>query len=182
MAEYPRVALLAARILIGSDERLDPTCEAMGESPLGRGPEVPGPRVRGFLACGAVVRRDAFLDAGGFRGRMGVGGEETLLALDLAAAGWELAYVEEIVAHHDPPGGDRPSRTVVEARNALWSAWLRRPLPRATAVTLSHAGRALRDREHLAGVASAARGLPWVARERRVVPARLESELRALGL
>lgn len=29
-------------------------------------------------------------------------GEETLLAYDLAAAGWQLCYVADVVAHHHP--------------------------------------------------------------------------------
>ena len=31
---HPRVAVLAARVLVGDDERLDPVCPAMGRSPL----------------------------------------------------------------------------------------------------------------------------------------------------
>jgi hypothetical protein len=87
---YPRLALVAARIVVGPQRDDDPACAVMAASPLAR-EGLPGPAVMGFLACGAVVRRSAFLEVGGFDGRLGIGGEETLLALDLAGAGWRLA-------------------------------------------------------------------------------------------
>jgi hypothetical protein len=51
-------------------------------------PDLPGPPVLGFIACGGIVRRAAFLEVGGFNSRLGVGGEEELLAVDLTARGW----------------------------------------------------------------------------------------------
>ena len=63
---HPRLAVLAGRLLVGADERHDPVCALMADSPLGRAADLPGPSVLGFLACGAVVRRDAYLAAGGF--------------------------------------------------------------------------------------------------------------------
>ncbi len=106
---HPRLAVLAARILVGASERLDPVCAQMAHSPLPDRGDLPGPALLGFLACGAVVRRGAFLAAGGFDAHFGVGGEEELLALDLATSGWGLAYVDAVVAHHHrPPAGTRP--------------------------------------------------------------------------
>ncbi len=99
---HARLGLIAAQILVGSAEALDPTCAAMAASPLPRTDDLPGPAVLGFLACGAVVRRSAFLNVGGFEPRFGIGGEEGLLAIDLASAGWGLAYCADIVAHHHP--------------------------------------------------------------------------------
>lgn len=53
-----------------------------------------------------VLRREAFRQVGGFAERLGTYGEEALLAMDLVAAGWHLAYVEQVVAHHLPlPAG-----------------------------------------------------------------------------
>jgi N-acetylglucosaminyl-diphospho-decaprenol L-rhamnosyltransferase len=170
-AAHPRLGLLAARVLVEPSGRLDPTCERMRTSPLPARPGLPGPAVLGFVACGAVVRREALLESGGFNGRYGFGGEEHLLALDLAAGGWELAYVADVIAHHEPTRRPRPARKVRERRNDLWSAWLRRPLPRAAALTARGDGRAL---------LAALRGLPWVLRERRVVPPELERRLRLL--
>jgi GT2 family glycosyltransferase len=176
LAANPRVALIAARILVEPGGRLDPTCELMRHSPLPRDPALPGPEVLGFVACGAVVRRSAFLSVGGFESRLQVGGEETLLSVDLAAAGWSLVYCDDVVAHHQPPGGDRPGRRDVELRNALWTTWLRRPVPSALARTA-----ALLRRAGPAGAApflAAVRGLPWIARQRRVLPPHTELALR----
>jgi hypothetical protein len=61
----------------------------------GHGGEPPAARRRpagavavGFVACGAVVRRVAFGQVGGFDPLVPFGGEETLVAFALAAAGW----------------------------------------------------------------------------------------------
>lgn len=124
----PRAAVLAARVLVGPDEREDPICAEMAAAPLGRDPDLPGPSVLGFLACAAVVRRSAFLDAGGFDDVVFFLGEEERVGLDLAAAGWGLAYVPELVVHHHPaPGHDRAGRSVLAARNRLLVAVQRRP-------------------------------------------------------
>jgi hypothetical protein len=151
----------------------------MARSPLAHANDLPGPSVLGFLACGAVVRRRAYLNAGGFEPRFGVGGEEHLLALDLAAAGWGLAYVEQVVAHHhpSPDAAGRRDRRSVQLRNGIWAAWLRRPA--GTALSRSAALVATSLRERRPGVVlGAARGLPWVLRERRRLPAEVEQAER----
>lgn len=177
----PRLGLLAGRVLVGSEQRLDPTCAVMAASPLATRPGAPGPAVLGFIACGAIVRREAFLAAGGFEARLGIGGEETLLAVDLAAAGWELAYVADVVTHHHPAaGGTRPGRRAQEVRNALWSDWLRRPARPAVRGTARAMRRAAGDGETARGVAEALRGLPWALRERRPVPAHVAASMAAL--
>lgn len=176
---HPRLAVLAARVLVGAEQRVDPVCIAMARSPLPRARDLPGPSVLGFVACGAVLRRDAFLRAGGFEARYAIGGEEELLAIDLARAGWGLAYVDGVVAHHHPsPLRNPQARARRQVRNALWTAWLRRPLPAAVQQTrrvLAHDGTVA-----WAGLLDAARGLPWVLRERRTIPFELERSLRLL--
>jgi GT2 family glycosyltransferase len=134
--------------------------------------------VLGFIACGAVVRRSAFLACGGFDSRFVVGGEEELLAVDLAARGWSAAYVDDVVAHHRPAARDRGERTRIVLRNSLLTTWLRRPLPHAlrrTARLLTEAGPG-----GMLALPAAVRRLPWVARERRVVPPEVEGALRLL--
>lgn len=178
---HPSVGLIGGRVLVGAEERLEPTCAAMGASPLEPRTGLPGPRVLGFVACGAFVRRAAYLEAGGFHPRYGVGGEEALLAADLAAAGWDLVYVDSLIAHHHPsPSRDRGARRRATLRNDLWSAWLRRPLP----VALRRSGELLAgaraDAAARRGVADAVAGLPWVIAERAVLPAGVERELRGL--
>src|SRR5918995_1767070 len=180
---HPRLAVLAARVLVGPEERLDPVCREMAHSPLGRADDLPGPSVLGFIACGAVVRRSGVLGGGGGGGpRRGVGGEEELLSVDLAAGGWGLAYVDEVVAHHHPsPSRDPSGRHRVQVRNALWSAWLRRPLGGAARQTAQLAALALHQRGASSGLLLAVLGLPWVLRERRPVPRELEAALRTLA-
>ena len=94
MRAHPRLAVLNARILVGPEERLDPVCREMAASPLGTPPDLPGPALLGFVACAAVVRTEAFSAVGGFDPVVRFPGEEERLALDLAAAGWGLSYVD----------------------------------------------------------------------------------------
>ena len=182
LERHPRLAVLAARVLVGPEERLDPVCNEMAHSPLPPAPDLPGPSVLGFIACGAVVRRAAFLEVGGFDVRLGVGGEEELLSIDLAERGWGLAYVEEVVAHHHPsPSRDPSGRRRVQVRNALWSTWLRRPLDGAARQTAHLAALALHQPGARSGILLALLGLPWVLRERHPVHPELEAALRTLA-
>ena len=175
--DHPRLAVLAARVLVGPGEALDPVCEQMAVSPLTSPRLLPGPSVLGFVACGAVVRRDAYLETGGFDERYGVGGEEELLALDLAAACWDLAYVDDVVAHHHPSPSRNPGRRrVVQARNTLFTAALRRPLPLLVRA-VADAARRPAGRRALREVAGS---LPSLARERSVVPDAVEQQVRRL--
>jgi GT2 family glycosyltransferase len=177
MDAAPRLAVLAARVLVGREERLDPVCELMARSPLGHAPGLPGPRVLGFVACGAVVRREAVLAVGGFNQHYGIGGEESRLALDLTRAGWWLSYAADVVAHHHPAAGARGRwRAARTARNDLWTAWQHRSLPEAlrrSAGILAGAGPVA----PLAAVA-ALRGAPRIARHRRPLAAETERDLR----
>ncbi|MFL6138902.1 MAG: glycosyltransferase family 2 protein [Frankiaceae bacterium] len=178
----PRLALLAARVLVGDDLRIDATSALMRSSPLPRPPDLPGPAVLGFLACGAIVRRDAFLGAGGFSSLLHFLGEEAMLAYDLAAAGWALAYADDVVAEHHPSTVVRESaaRRRLHARNDLLTTWLRRPLPVAIAATGRLARRGARDAAARGALADVLRGAPDVAARRSVVPSWLESQLRTL--
>jgi GT2 family glycosyltransferase len=179
--EHPSLGLLAAKVLVGPTQRVDPVCLAMARSPLTPYPGLPGTPILGFVACGAVVRRTAYLEVGGFHPRYGVGGEERLLAVDLAEAGWHLAYVDAVVALHRPePHASRDGRAVRELRNDLWTAWLRLPVGEAvrTTTSLLHSPA---GRTSLRAAVGAAAGLPWVARERRRVSADLAGELRRIS-
>jgi GT2 family glycosyltransferase len=173
-AGHPRLGLLGGRILVGPEERLDPICERMARGP--RLPGAPGPAVAGFSACAVVFRREALLAAGGFEARFGIGGEEALLTMDLLAAGWTAAYADAVVAHHHPHPGHRGGRRRAIVRNDLWTAWLRRPVGVAMGATL-----AALTPGRLGGLADALTGSAWVWRERRVLPASVEHQLRMIA-
>jgi GT2 family glycosyltransferase len=177
----PRLAVITARILVGPENREDPICEVLAKSPLPRQPGMPGPSLLGFLAGASVVRRDVFLEAGGFEPRFFIGGEEELLAADLAARGHWLCYMPELVVHHHPsPLRDGQGRRLTTARNALWFTWLRRPWPIALGRTLRYALRRNGDTGSLRALGAALPGLPWALSHRRVLPPDVESGLRLL--
>ena len=176
----PRLALVAARVLVGDDEALDPTCLAMADSPLPPEHDLPGPPVLGFLACGAVVRRPAFLDVGGFSDLLFFFGEEELLALDLAEAGWGLAYMDDVVAHHHPSlSRDWEERQRLQVRNTVLALWLRRPLGPALSGTAGIIA-ACREAPVRQGLVRALLALPTALARRRVVSSGLERRVRLL--
>ena len=178
---HPALGLVCGRVLVGPEERDDPASVAMASSALSLAPELPGRPILGFLCAASMLRREAFVAAGGFEPRFFLGGEEELLALDLAAAGWALAYVPEIVVHHHPSLRRQAGRRQhLLLRNALWSAWLRRSPRDALRRSRSVLARSRLRRERVAAVMAALRGLPWVLRHRRAVPAHIEDALRRL--
>jgi GT2 family glycosyltransferase len=173
------LGLLAGRVLVGDEGRLDPVSALMARSPLGR--RAAGPEILGFLACAAVVRRDAFLQAGGFPRGLGVGGEEAPLAIALERAGWRSVYAADVVAHHHPDRARDPrARDARVARNDLWTVWSRRSATTALGRTAALAARAARDPGARALLRSAAPGLPRALRDRRAPGRALEDRLRDL--
>lgn len=179
----PSVGLLAARLLVGDEHRTDPVCEVMARSPLPRAAGLPGPPVLGFVACGAVVRRCAFLEVGGFSDLLFFLGEERLLAADLAAAGWSAVYVDDVVAHHHPAtvSRDPAARRRLQRRNDLLTAWLRRPATRALAFTCRAAADGLSQPATRGGLVDAVRRAPDVLARRQVLPPAVEQGLVLLG-
>jgi GT2 family glycosyltransferase len=181
LESHPRLAILTARILEGPVAREAAICRELERSPLPSEPGLPGRPLLGFLAGASVVRRAAFLEVGGFDPRLFIGGEEELVAADLACRGWFIRYVPELVVHHDAsPRRDVHRRHWHVVRNALWFAWLRRSWTGAILRTMALARPMVRDRATRKGFAAALVGLPWVLRERRALPAELERQLRLL--
>jgi N-acetylglucosaminyl-diphospho-decaprenol L-rhamnosyltransferase len=174
---HPQTALLAAEVRVGPAGRLDPASAAMAAAPLGTPAGATGPSILGFLACAVVVRRDAYLAAGGFRRRLFVYGEEDLLAMDLAAAGWWLSYVPSLRVWHFPEPADRDvrARRRLETRNRVLTALLRRP----PAVVARTAAAALGTDP--AGLADALRHVPWALRHRHRLPSPIEAALCRLA-
>ncbi|MEW2625848.1 glycosyltransferase [Streptomyces sp. NPDC048106] len=178
---HPRLGLLAARTLVGDEAAEDPLNAVLAASPLPPEPDLPGRPVLGFLGCACVVRREAFLAAGGFHPLLFFGGEETLLAYDLAAKGWGVAYEPALRARHHPEDHGRTGRPFLVRRNHVLTACLRRPWPvalraagaLALAAAAGHPGarRALRE--------TAAR-LPATLARRHRLPPRVEHAARLL--
>ncbi|WP_461030861.1 glycosyltransferase family 2 protein, partial [Streptomyces sparsus] len=122
---HERLGLLAASTRVGPDGADDPLNEVLARTPLPRPADLPGRQVLGFLGCAAVVRRRAFMEAGGFHPLLFFGAEETLLAYDLAARGWGVVHCPEVEARHHPATGPREGRSALVLRNELLTAWLR---------------------------------------------------------
>jgi GT2 family glycosyltransferase len=180
MRAHPRLAVLNARILVGPEERLDPVCREMADSPLGTPPDLPGPALLGFVACGALVRTEAFEAVGGFDDVVRFPGEEERLALDLATAGWGLAYVDSVTVHHHPSlQRHAPGRRQAGIwRSRLLTALMRHPAPHLVRV-LSDAARA--GRPGLEGVLRALPDVPAALLRRRPIPSDVRRALRVLA-
>ncbi|MDQ1049628.1 glycosyltransferase family 2 protein [Streptomyces sp. V4I2] len=177
---YPRLGLLAARTLVGPDGAPDPLNDVLADSPLGTATDLPGPQVLGFLGCAAVARRSAYLEAGGYHQLLFLGGEETLLAYDLAARGWGVTHCPDLIAHHHPDPAPRTHRRAVMRRNALLTAWLRRPLPYALARTRDLAAAARHDGQALRALREALVRLPTALHARKALPPDVERAARLL--
>jgi len=172
---WPGIAVLTAHVVVGEERRDDPACALMDASPL-PSHGLPGKAVLGFLAGACVFRRDRFLESGGYEPRFLIGGEEALLAIDIVARGHVILYTRALMVQHHPSThrnvAQRQRHTV---RNALWVAWLRRPLSSALARSIAILRQARYTEAALYGLLDALRGLPWVLRRRRVIPPRVEA-------
>lgn len=175
---HPRLGALVGQLRVGPAERPASLNATLAASPVGHAEDLPGPEVYDFLACAVVVRRGAFLEAGGFHPLALSGGEETLLAYDLAAMGWGVSYCPEVVAHHEPAPSPSEERTAAMRRDELIGCWLRRPLPlaaRRTAALLTEGGRDPVARAALRGLLAR---LPAALRLRRPLPPWIEEAAR----
>jgi hypothetical protein len=108
-------------------------------------------------------------------------GDETLLAQDLMSAGWQLPYVDSVLARDDPGGapGQPSERDRLPLRNALLSLWMRRRAFVAARQSLRlPADR--RQAEALAGLVDAARRAPAELAARHVLPLSVERQVRLL--
>jgi GT2 family glycosyltransferase len=179
MRAHPRLAVLNARILVGPEERLDQVCAEMAASPLGTQPDLPGPSLLGFVACAALVRTEAFSAVGGFDPVVRFPGEEERVAIDLAAAGWGLAYVDEVTVHHHPsPRREAPGRRQAAIwRSRLLTAVMRLPGPDVGRLLT----RALRSPRGVEGLLRALPDVPAALRRRNTVPAQVRAGLRLLA-
>ena len=175
------LAGVVARIVVEPEGVEDPVVDELRNSPVPGPGWLPGPALGSFLAAATCLRVSAFRAAGGFDARLWLGGEEELLATDLAVAGWWLCFAESLVVHHAPSHvRDTTGRRVDGLRNTLWYTWLRRPLPAAVRRTWYLLRTVPRDGASVHAFAEAAAGLPWLVADRRPVPAEVERRLAVL--
>lgn len=127
-----------------------------------------------------MVRREAYLEAGGFHPLLFFGSEETLLAYDLAARGWGVTHCADVIAHHHPDPAPRTGRPARMLRNEVLTSWLRRPLPHALARTRGLAGDALRAPAARQALRETLVRLPAALRARKPLPPHLERAARTL--
>lgn len=169
--EAPRVAVLSARVLVGEAGQLDPTCARMEASPLPR-ETLPGPALIGYMAGACVFRASAFREVGGYEPRLFIGGEESLVSLDLLDRGDAIVYCDALtVTHHPSPARDATLRRRMLARNAALVAWLRLPLPEAVAASVRALAVQAREGAFVRDAAVLGAGIVWALRRRRVVGA-----------
>lgn len=179
--KYPDLGLIQGKILLHG-EKVEPACRLMSESPVTTPRDFPGKCILGFIACGSIVRKNAFLSAGGFHRNFGVGGEEELIALDMAEQGWMLAYFQDILAFHYPSSlRNKARRKQLAVRNHLWSVWLRRSRSGILAETSSLLPKAATNGSVRKGMIEACRGLPWILKERKPLSPALEQEVGKLS-
>ncbi len=178
---YPALGSVTGRCLVAPGLEEDPLTPELRESPV-RAPDwMPGPALLGVMAALSIFRVSAFREVGGFCERMWFGGEEELLALDLAAAGWWMMWLEDMVIHHEPSVSRQATRRrELGIRNTLWTLWLRRPVRSALRRTRVVLAGAPKDAATVRAVAEAAASIPWVLRHRRVVPEQVEAGLLLL--
>jgi GT2 family glycosyltransferase len=178
---HPLLASVTGLIMVEPGLGEDPITPELRDSPVPRPGWMPGPALLSILAGASMLRVSAFRAVGGFSPRLWLGGEEELLSLDLAARGWWLLWAEDVIVHHEASTArDSRLRRRLGIRNTLWTAWLRRPLRDALRRTVAVLMAVPRDRASVAAVGAALAGLPWVVRERRVVPRAVARGLRLL--
>ena len=121
------------------------------------------------------------MEVGGYSELIHFGGEELLLALDLAAAGWEQCHADDVVAHHQPSPvrEEWPARWARYRRNDTLTAWMRLPLYQALAATGRLLGDAAREEAVRRELSRFARLLVHAWLERRPVDRPLAADVTA---
>lgn len=178
LEEHPGIGVISPRVMQGDPPQLDPVCAVMALSPLEKG-SLPGPQVLSFLAHACVMRTRAFYDVGGYWPPLFVGGEEALMALDMAEQGWSMVYLENVVVRRRLARARNP-RSIERRRlrNAVWVAWMRLPTGMAWRETMQQLRTAAQRRQLKAVLAITMPGMMRVLKARHVVTARV-SEMHA---
>lgn len=175
-----RLALVNARILVNDEDRLDSISVEMADSPVPDRDDLPGTVLLSFMAGAAVMRRSAFLEAGGYDPRFFMGGEEETLAYPLARLGWQMRYVDTVVMHHHPSLANATTLRAYGLRNTLVNAWLHRRLASAVRWTVFTLADTPKNRDYVRGLWLTIRSIPWILRERRPIQQNLDADICVL--
>lgn len=176
----PDVAVLNACMQVGAMRAPDPRCLSMMQSPLAH-EHLHSPQLLGFMADACVMRTRSFYDVGGYWPPLFAGGEDMLMALDLADRGWRIVYADDVVIqrfHGSAHNAARDKSFMV--RNAIWIAWMRRPLAVACIETYRQLMHATPRIVFWSTVADVLRGLPRALQRRRVISPSVEAMRRLL--
>jgi len=178
----PDVAVLSARVVVDQHGATDDTCLLMRQSPLDS-TGLPGPSLIGYMAGASVFRTEAYRRIGGYEPRLFIGGEESLVALDILASNLFIVYADELILHHYPsPLRDSSLRRRMLARNAAWIACMRLPW-REVWCNSKHAFRTMRAEGSIAADAlQFLLGILWALTRRRPVPQRVIAMRAAVQL
>ena len=174
---HQRIALLNGCVTVERNGRIDDACLAMSAN---RDiDDLPGCPIVFFMAGASMVRTDAFLHCGGYERRFMIGGEETLLALDLHRCGWLVRYLPDMHVRHAACSIERDDarRRQLLIRNRLWVAWMRYRAASAWRATIEAARCARRDAAARAALLPALVGLPWAMSNREPVDVALQRRI-----
>lgn len=177
---HPQIGVLNACVKIGPAERVDDACNAMATE--AGSDDLPGAPILFFLAGASLMRLQAFLACGGYERRFLIGGEETLLSLDLQRRGWLVRYLGSMIVRHDPSPIERDDamRRRLVMRNRLWVAWMRYARASAWRATLQAARRARTDGQIRGAFLRALTGLPWAMLHRDPIDEALQQRVDAV--
>jgi GT2 family glycosyltransferase len=172
--QSPRVGVLSARVLVDAADETDATCRLMALSPLDA-TGLPGPSLIGYMAGSCVFRTPLYRQIGGYEPRFFIGGEETLVALDVLASGFAIVYAEELIVHHHPsPLRDSGLRRRMLARNDAWVAWMRLSWREAWRATWAAMHVMRREDAFVRDVLALFAALPWALTRRRSIAGKVE--------
>ena len=176
--QYPNVGVLAGKILVGKQGRLDHISALQSISPLPARVDMPGPAILGFLGCQLIIRKEAYLQAGGYSEVFYFSGEEELLGWDIVANGWGMTYCHDIVGRHYPSvERSLAMRYRLGSRNTIMRAWMRRPIRQAIKKIFevqAHSSSGIYD---VIGALQGVLSIPKALKHRRVLPSWVEEQI-----
>ncbi len=180
LAEYPDIALVNARVVVDGSGSIDNACRAMARSAPIDG--LPGHPILFFQAGAAVIRTKLFLECGGYDRALFIGGEETLLSIELTRRGWRMQYLPSIEVRHAPSPLERDDavRRCWTIRNRLLVAWMRYRLASAARITFEALCRAPRDPQVRAALLRAVAKAHWAISRRVPIDRALQRQIDAL--